>query len=48
MPTHARAHGSFAGGPAALANALGSKPVRLGLGALRMLRFQVNNILDTS
>jgi len=40
MPTYARAHGSFAGVPPALANAFGSKPERLGLGALRTLSSQ--------
>ena len=39
--THCRAHGSFAGVPAAAANALGSKPVRFGRGALRMLGDQL-------
>ena len=39
--THARAHGSFAGVPAAAANALGSKPVRFARGALRTLHQQL-------
>ena len=39
--THARAHGSFAGVPAAAANAFGSKPVRFARGALRTLPQQL-------
>ena len=36
IQTYALAHGSFAGWPAAAANFCGSKPVRLGRGAIML------------